>query len=200
MTGLTKPNQKHLMLFSGRAYPELADALDICDRLRLHVRDAGALASAIERPAQVVWGEEAYVGIHAKAAALLDAINRSHPLVDGNKRLSVLLVLWFNGPPHRLSPTKLSRRIAQSPSGMTHTVKRLTAAGLVSRVGLETDGRAKHVELTDEGLEVVRRAGKDLAAAIEAVFPREHLPVEHLAESQRLITEVLTRAVSPGPT
>ncbi|GEA80445.1 type II toxin-antitoxin system death-on-curing family toxin [Cellulomonas uda] len=75
------------------AYPELADALDICEQLRLHIRDVGALASAIERPAQVVWGTEAYVGIHAKAAALLEAINRSHPLVDGNKRLSILLVL-----------------------------------------------------------------------------------------------------------
>ena len=66
--------------------------------------------------------------------------------------------------------------------------------------GLETDGRAKHVELTDEGVEVVRRAGKDLATTIESLFPRDELPVESLAESQRLITEVLTRAVSPGPT
>jgi death on curing protein len=75
------------------AYPELADALDICERLSLHIRDAGALASAIERPAQVVFGKEAYVGIHAKGAALLDAISRSHPLIDGNKRLSVVLVM-----------------------------------------------------------------------------------------------------------
>jgi death-on-curing protein len=75
------------------AYPELADALDVCERLGLHIRDAGALASAIERPAQVVFGNEAYVGIHAKGAALLDAINRSQPLIDGNRRLSVVLVL-----------------------------------------------------------------------------------------------------------
>lgn len=75
------------------ACPELADALDICVRLQLHVRDPGALASAVERPATVVWGEEAYVGIHAKGAALLDAVNRSHPLVDGNKRLSIVLVM-----------------------------------------------------------------------------------------------------------
>ncbi|VTR78240.1 type II toxin-antitoxin system death-on-curing family toxin [Cellulomonas hominis] len=75
------------------AYPELADALDICERLHLHIRDVGALASAIDRPAQVVFGTEAYVGIHSKGAALLDAINRSHPLLDGNKRLSVLLVM-----------------------------------------------------------------------------------------------------------
>lgn len=75
------------------AYPELADALDICDRLTLHIRDVGSLASAIDRPAQVVYGVEAYVGIHAKGAALMDAINRSHPLLDGNERLSILLVM-----------------------------------------------------------------------------------------------------------
>ena len=138
------------------------------------------------------------IGAGRRAETILADVVRKHDH-DG-AQLSVLLVLWFNGPPHRLSPTKLSRRIAQSPSGMTHTVKRLTAAGLVTRVGLETDGRAKHVELTDEGVEVVRRAGKDLATTIESLFPRDELPVESLAESQRLITEVLTRAVSPGPT
>jgi death-on-curing protein len=75
------------------AYPDLADAQDICQRLGLRIRDAGALASALERPSQVVWGEEAYDGLHAKGAALLDAINRSHPLHDGNKRLSIVLTM-----------------------------------------------------------------------------------------------------------
>ncbi|GEL94868.1 type II toxin-antitoxin system death-on-curing family toxin [Cellulomonas composti] len=74
-------------------HPELADALDVCEKRGLHIRDVGALASAIDGPAQVVWGEEAYVGVHAKGAALLDAVNRSHPLVDGNKRLPVVLVM-----------------------------------------------------------------------------------------------------------
>lgn len=90
-------------------YPELADALDVCDRLGLHIRDVGALASAIERPAQVVWGTEAYLGIHAKGAALLDAINRSHPLLDGNKRLSILLVMLLyrlNGLDLRVDPVE----------------------------------------------------------------------------------------------
>jgi death-on-curing protein len=74
-------------------YPDLADAQDICERLGMHIRDAGALSSALARPAAVVWGNEAYEGIHMKGAALLDAVNRSHPLHDGNKRLSILLVM-----------------------------------------------------------------------------------------------------------
>lgn len=75
------------------ACPELADALDVCEQLGLHIRDVGAPASAVDRPTQVIWGHGAYRGIQAKGAALLDAINHSHPLLDGNTRLSILLVM-----------------------------------------------------------------------------------------------------------
>ncbi|MDC7121699.1 Fic family protein [Cellulomonas fimi] len=67
---------------------DMEDGLDFCELLGLYIRDEGALASALARPAAVVWGVEAYTGPHAKAAALLDALNRSRPLLDGNKRLS----------------------------------------------------------------------------------------------------------------
>ena len=133
------------------------------------------------------------LGAGRRAEAFLGDVARRHGL-DG-AQFSVLVVLWMNGPPHRLSPTKLSRFIAQSPSGMTHTVKRLTAAGLVSRPGLESDGRAKHVELTDEGLETVRRCSTDLAEAIEGLFADEDLPVEELTRTQRRLVNVFTAQV-----
>lgn len=98
------------------AYPDIADAEDICQRLGLQIRDVGALASALARPAQVVWGVEAYEGIHRKGAALLDAINRSHPLHDGNKRLSVLLVMLLyalNGHTLTIDPVEGDAYIRQ---------------------------------------------------------------------------------------
>lgn len=64
------------------------------------VADLGALESAFHRPNSVVFGVEAYPTIHEKAAALLDAINRNHALVDGNKRLSLIalfLIYRMNG-------------------------------------------------------------------------------------------------------
>lgn len=76
-------------------YPDMEDALYVCERAGLYIRDEGALASALARPGSVVWGTEAYEGIHLKGAALLDAVNRSHPLLDGNKRLSWTLVDAF---------------------------------------------------------------------------------------------------------
>lgn len=76
-------------------YCELADALVVIEHLGMRVRDLGLLSSALERPRTDVFGLEAYLSVHDKAAALIDGINRSHPLDDGNKRLSWLLTTTF---------------------------------------------------------------------------------------------------------
>ena len=76
------------------------DLLRIVDRLGLVVRDTGLLAAAAARPRASAFGEEAYPGIVAKGAALMESIVRSHPLVDGNKRLgwlSLVITLDLNG-------------------------------------------------------------------------------------------------------
>ena len=59
------------------------------------IRDAGALAAAVDRPKTTVFGEDAYPTLPLKAAALLHSIVRNHPLVDGNKRLGWLATLGF---------------------------------------------------------------------------------------------------------
>ncbi len=61
------------------------------------VRDYGLLEAALARPQATAFGEEAYVGIHAKAAALIHSLARSHPLVDGNKRLALAAAIAFFG-------------------------------------------------------------------------------------------------------
>ena len=52
------------------------------------VRDIGLLASAAARPQTTAFGEDAYVGVAGKAAALMHSLARNHALVDGNKRLA----------------------------------------------------------------------------------------------------------------
>src|SRR3954447_17972566 len=47
------------------------------------VRDYGLLESALGRPPATVFGEEAYPGLDAKAAALLASLVANHTLVDG---------------------------------------------------------------------------------------------------------------------
>jgi death-on-curing protein len=72
------------------------------------VRDAGLLASAAARPQTTVFGEDAYPSLEEKAAALLHALARNHPLVDGNKRLAwaaTVASLYVNGVENRAPQT-----------------------------------------------------------------------------------------------
>ncbi len=63
----------------------------------LSVRDFGLLDSAAHRPQATVFGDDAYPDLDTKAAVLLESIVRTHPLVDGNKRLSWVAVVVFYG-------------------------------------------------------------------------------------------------------
>ena len=55
------------------------------------------LESAVARPQASAFGEDAYPGIHQKAAALLHSLARNHALVDGNKRLALAATIAFLG-------------------------------------------------------------------------------------------------------
>lgn len=61
------------------------------------VRDYGLLEAAAARPPTTAFGAEAYVGLDAKAAALLHSLARNHALIDGNKRLALAAVIAFYG-------------------------------------------------------------------------------------------------------
>ena len=61
----------------------------------IYVRDVGLLEAAVHRPRTSVLGQDAYPDLLTKAAALLHSLARSHPLVDGNKRLAWLATYVF---------------------------------------------------------------------------------------------------------
>jgi len=63
----------------------------------VRVRDFGLLESAAARPQATAFGEDAYLTMHDKAAALVHSLARSHPLVDGNKRLALGGPIGFYG-------------------------------------------------------------------------------------------------------
>ena len=70
------------------------------------VRDLGLLDSACHRPQAGFLGQEAYLTLSGKAAALMHSLACNHALVDGNKRLALLATVVFlriNG--HRLDLT-----------------------------------------------------------------------------------------------
>lgn len=58
------------------------------------------LSSAIARPRQTVFGEDAYSTMWKKAAALYASISQNHAFHNGNKRTafaSMTQFLWLNG-------------------------------------------------------------------------------------------------------
>jgi death on curing protein len=80
-------------------YLDVEDLLYVAGRTLgdIQVRDTGLLHAAAARPAASAFGVDAYPSVHEKAAALLHGLARSHPLVDGNKRLALAATLAFYG-------------------------------------------------------------------------------------------------------
>ena len=57
------------------------------------LRDVGLLEAAVARPATSVGGTDAYPTVVEKAAALVHSAVRNHALVDGNKRVGLMLLI-----------------------------------------------------------------------------------------------------------
>lgn len=109
-------------------YIEPDDVDELVESEGFSYRDRGMLLSALASPLPV-FGEEVYPGLHQKAAVLISAINRDHPLVDGNKRLSWFIAVAFyaiNGINLRAADVADADRFM-----------RLIAAGTVSRNEIE---------------------------------------------------------------
>jgi death on curing protein len=88
-------------------YIDIEDALRMVRGLGVGpVRDLGLLDSALARPRSTAFGQDAYPTVALKAAALLHSVVGNHALVDGNKRLGLLVTAVFldlNGFPLDLS-------------------------------------------------------------------------------------------------
>ncbi|MFD2330154.1 type II toxin-antitoxin system death-on-curing family toxin [Cohnella sp. GCM10020058] len=59
------------------------------------VKDHGLLESAVHRPQQSVFGEDAYPHLFDKAAALLESLVKNHCFHNGNKRTAYLVTKSF---------------------------------------------------------------------------------------------------------
>jgi death-on-curing protein len=57
------------------------------------LRDAGLLASAVGRPAQTVFGDDAYPDLYTKVAALFESLACNHAFTEGNKRSAVVAAI-----------------------------------------------------------------------------------------------------------
>lgn len=76
-------------------YLTVEDAVRQVMRRNFVMRDPGLFAAAIERPAQSVFGEDAYKSLCEKAAAMCQSLDHNQALVDGNKRMAWVLTKLF---------------------------------------------------------------------------------------------------------
>ncbi|MEV0050920.1 type II toxin-antitoxin system death-on-curing family toxin [Saccharopolyspora sp. NPDC003752] len=114
-------------------YLELEDLLYLISEA-LHqepksiVRDWGALESALHRPRSTVFGVDAYPTLDEKASALLHALARNHPLLDGNKRLAWLaarLFYAYNGRDLKASDAQTADALIREVAAGKHDADRL---------------------------------------------------------------------------
>lgn len=59
------------------------------------VKDVGLLNSSVERPKQTIFGEDAYVDVFEKGAALFESIAKNHCFQNANKRTAFVALLQF---------------------------------------------------------------------------------------------------------
>jgi len=93
----------------------------------------GSLKSIIDSLEQVVYNTPLYGGVEEKAAALLIKIVKSHPFVDGNKRIGAFLaglLLEKNGRPANKEVLILAAVLSASSSGQEEELIKIIASCL----------------------------------------------------------------------
>ena len=110
---------------------------------------------------------------------LLEPMGLTHP------QYLVMLALWQHG---QLSVKDLSRLLQLDPGTLSPLVKRLEAAGLVSRARDPRDERALAITLTDAGQALRERAERIPAGIVE----RLGMDVAELTALHAALTEVIS--------
>lgn len=84
------------------------------------IRDVALLDAAIARPAQSVFGQDAYPTLRMKVAALFHSVARNHPFTDGNKRTATIAAIFMfavNGQRIAWQPEEALERIVDVAEG-----------------------------------------------------------------------------------
>jgi len=78
-------------------YPTLTLVVRLLEKVGFRVRDLNLLDAALARPQATFGGQQLYPTFELKAAAMAHYIIKNHPLFDGNKRGSWIVIGVFAG-------------------------------------------------------------------------------------------------------
>lgn len=90
-----------------------------------------------------------------------------------------VLLHLSEAPGRRLRMRQLAAQLVITQGGVTRLIHRMQAAGLVTRVACESDGRGTYAVLTDQGHEVLREAAPVHLQGIQEHFLR-HLEAQEV--------------------
>ena len=106
--------------------------------------------------------------------------------------------LRIEGPPYRMSPSRLNEVLALSSGGITKTVDRLESAGLVKRSPDPSDGRGVLVGLTPRGRKMAARIfDTGLRKYSETLDSLSNAERQRLAESLSALHDAFEAAAKP---
>jgi len=111
---------------------------------------------------------------------------------------AALHTLRIEGPPYRMSPSRLNEALALSSGGITKTVDRLESAGLVKRTPNPSDGRGVLVGLTSRGRKFAASIfGAGLRKYSETLDRLSRAERRRLVESLSTLHDAFEAAVKP---
>jgi len=103
-----------------------------------------------------------------------------------------VLVFLYESPGRRLTMSELAAQQRYSTSRMTHAVSSMEASGWLRRTRSERDRRVRYVELTEEGIALVRAVSPKQAEDVRAKVFR------HLSPEQVSQLGTISRAIVDG--
>jgi DNA-binding MarR family transcriptional regulator len=89
-----------------------------------------------------------------------------------------VLLRLAHAPDRRLRRVDLAEEVLLTPSGITRLLAGLEQRGWVARVSCASDARVAYAQLTDEGLEKLRAAGRSHVVSIQSLFGERFSPDE----------------------
>lgn len=139
-------------------------------------------------------------GLLGEVVRLTIAVDRVLAAIVGAAGVSVAdyLVLGVirRSPGHRSAPTAIASVLGRTTGGMSLTLDRLEAGGLVRRQADPTDRRRVVVEATPEGVELAARVNRELHRWEESLglAPGDQ---RSLAASLRRLTDLIEDGAAP---
>jgi DNA-binding MarR family transcriptional regulator len=127
-----------------------------------------------------------YLLSHAAIRRVLDADLLAHHGITARDYEVLLFLAQEDG--RRLPMSALSERTMLTRSGVTRLIDGLAKSGLIERVSCAEDLRVSYAQLTDQGYQRLREAGRTHIAGVHAAF------LDHFSESEiETLAELLGR-------